>query len=93
MTIDTTPTVNDQTATELRAAAARAGITGAGLARRIARPPLWVQRRLSGTATITLEDLVLLCGGLGVHVLDVVAQVLVDLDLVGDPAQPAEPAP
>lgn len=73
-----TLTISERVATELRAAAARRNMSGAALARLIEREPLWVQRRLSGVVECTLEDVVTICGGLGAHVLDVVAQVLID---------------
>lgn len=72
--------VNDLVAAELRAHAARKGVTGRGVADRLDLPPMWVQRRLSGTATVSVEDLVRISEGIGVYPLDVLAQVLHELE-------------
>lgn len=73
-----TRTVNDAVAAELRAALGRKGLTGAALARVLDFPPIYVSRRLSAAVAITVEDLVVLCEGLGVEPLDVLAEATKD---------------
>lgn len=72
--------LNDAIATELRAAAARHNTSGASIARRLDVPPLYVQRRLAGSAAVSVVDLIMIAEGIGCHPLDVLAQVLTDRD-------------
>lgn len=60
---------------EIRAIAARRGISHARIARRIGRTPMWLSRRLSPSTIqpMTLEELTLIADALGVDPLDVLA--------------------
>lgn len=69
-------TFNDQLAAELRAIAGRKNLSSPAVGRNAELPPMYVHRRMNGLATISVEDLVVLCRGLEVDALDVLAQVL-----------------
>lgn len=73
---DLTLTLNELLAAELRAHAARNSLSGAQVARNADLPPMYVHRRLSGAASITVEDLVAICEAIGVNPLDVLGQLL-----------------
>jgi hypothetical protein len=78
--------VNDAVAAELRAAAARKGISGAQVARNLDLPPMYAHRRFSASVDITVTDLVRICRGIQVEPLDVLAQVLTAIEDVPPPA-------
>lgn len=71
-----THALNNAVAGELRARASKRGLTGAALARTVDLPSIYVQRRLSGVVEISVADLFILCDGLDVAPLDVIAQVM-----------------
>lgn len=62
------------TAANLRAELARRRMSGRELARRIHKPPMWIQRRLAGTLDITLDDLALICGALDIPMASVIEE-------------------
>lgn len=53
-------------AANLRAALARRRMSGRELARQLDKPPMWVHRRLAGEQAITIDDLTLIAGVLGI---------------------------
>lgn len=73
-----THALNNAAAAELRSRAAKRGLSGAALARTVDLPTIYVQRRLSGVVDISIADLFILCDGLDVAPLDVIAQVMTD---------------
>lgn len=73
--------LNQTVAAELRSAAARRNLSGAQLARNSGLPGMYVHRRLNGTATISVEDLIELSRGIGVEPLDMFAQILTTLEI------------
>lgn len=68
-------TVTRDVAGEIRAVAARQGVSHAELARRIDRPPMWVSRRLSPVQALVMSvhDLTLMADALGVDPAEVLA--------------------
>lgn len=69
-------TLNDELAAALRAAARGAGYSTTDIAARADLPPLYVHLRLSGEATISVEDFVELCRAIGVDAPSALGQVL-----------------
>lgn len=69
------PALGERVAGELRATAARQGVSHAEIARRIERPAMWLSRRLSPSILqpMTLDDLGLIAGALQVSPSDVLA--------------------
>lgn len=63
----TAKTANEHAAAELRAEAARQGLTQTELAERLDETQSWVSRRLTGDVAITVDELVRFAQVLGVR--------------------------
>lgn len=72
--------INAAVAGELRARAARMGITQVQVAERADMPKLWAHRRLSAAVEINVADLVRLAAAVGAHPLDVFAQAITEIE-------------
>ena len=73
----TTPgTTTEAVATELRAAMARKNLSRRGLAALMGVNSQWVQRRLTGEQSLTVEDVVLICTALDISPLPLLQHAL-----------------
>jgi transcriptional regulator with XRE-family HTH domain len=64
---------NQTTAANIRAALARRRMSGRELSEQLERSPMWVQRRMAGTSPISVNDLELIAGALGLEPADLLA--------------------
>ncbi|HET6874660.1 MAG TPA: helix-turn-helix transcriptional regulator [Acidimicrobiales bacterium] len=68
------PTLSTVVTAQIRAEMARVRVTGAELARRLGVPASWVQRRTAGVSAISLDEVEILCTGLGLDALELITR-------------------
>ena len=68
--------VTEIIASELRAIAARKSLRQSAVAVELGVPTMWLSRRFRGDVSITVDDLVLICGALDVDPAELLASTL-----------------